>query len=58
MNVTTLAPEKASNNSDSVQRIPGQPEQIDLMGNFVNVYIDRLGTRDTRPALLRRCFKR
>ena len=56
MDVTTLAPEPASNDSNAVQRVLGQLEQIDLMGYFVNVYIDRLGTRDTRTTLLRRCF--
>ena len=58
MDVTTLAPEPASNDSNSVQRVLGQLEQIDLNGYFVDVYIRRLGTRDTRTTRLRRWFER
>lgn len=57
MDVTTLAPEVASNSSNSVQRVLRQLEQIDLRGYFVEAYIRRLVTRDTRTTRLRRWFK-
>ena len=55
--VTTLAPEPASNDSNSVQRVLGQLEQICLRGYFVDAYIKRLVTRDTPTTRLRRWFK-
>ena len=54
MDVTTLAPELESNDSNSVQRILRQIEQIDLKGYFVEVYIEKLVDYDTPTTRLRR----
>ena len=54
MDVTTLAPEPESNDSNSVQRILRQIEQIDLKGYFVEVYIEKLVDYDTPTNRLRR----
>ena len=57
MDVTTVAPEATSNDSNSVQQVLGKMEEIDLKGYHVNAYVKKLVDHDTKTTRLRKSFE-